>query len=104
MVSITASIRDGRPHVMPPFKDKMTGEQIWQLAGYIQTIGAYSAKTGAPGRNDDKQTRPAENRAPASISMRARPRRMWTRGPRHEALVQAHHDGGMRTAIDRMRG
>lgn len=67
MVSIAASIHDGRPHGMPAFKDKMTSEQIWQLAGYVQTIGAYSAKTAAPGRDDDKQTRPAENRAPASI-------------------------------------
>ncbi len=67
MVSIVASIRDGRPHGMPPFRDKMTIEQVWQLAGYIQTIGAYSAKTAAPGRNDEKQRRPAENRAPAAI-------------------------------------
>jgi cytochrome c oxidase cbb3-type subunit 3 len=67
MVSIAASIRDGRPHGMPAFKNKMSSEEIWQLAGYIQTIGAYSAKTAAPGRNDAKQTRPAENRAPASI-------------------------------------
>lgn len=66
-VSIAASIRNGRPHGMPPFKNKITTEEIWQLAGYVQTIGAYSAKTAAPGRNDDKQTRPAENRAPASI-------------------------------------
>jgi cytochrome c oxidase cbb3-type subunit 3 len=67
MVSTFASIRDGRPHGMPAFKDKMTTEQIWQLAGYVQTIGAYSAKTAAPSRNDDKQVRPAENRAPAAI-------------------------------------
>lgn len=67
IASIAASIRDGRPHGMPAFRDKMTIDQIWQLAGYIQTIGAYSAKMGAPSRNDDKQTRPAENRAPASI-------------------------------------
>ena len=67
MVSIFASIRDGRPHGMPAFSDKMTTEQIWQLAGYVQTIGAYSAKTAAPSRNDEKQTRPAENRAPAAI-------------------------------------
>lgn len=67
MVSIFASIRDGRPHGMPAFRDKMTTEQIWQVAGYVQTIGAYSAKTAAPGRDDDKQTRPAENRAPAAI-------------------------------------
>jgi cytochrome c oxidase cbb3-type subunit III len=67
MVSIFASIRDGRPHGMPAYRDKMTTDQIWQLAGYIQTIGAYSAKTAAPSRNDDKQSRPAENRAPAAI-------------------------------------
>ena len=68
MVSIFASIRDGRPHGMPAFRDKMTTEQIWQLAGYVQTIGAYSAKTAAPSRNDEKQTRPAENRTPAAKS------------------------------------
>jgi cytochrome c oxidase cbb3-type subunit 3 len=67
MVSIFASIRDGRPHGMPAFRDRMTTEQIWQLAGYVQTIGAYAAKTAAPGRNDEKQTRPGENRAPAAM-------------------------------------
>jgi cytochrome c oxidase cbb3-type subunit 3 len=67
MVSIVSSIRDGRPHGMPPFKDKMPIEQIWQLAGYVQSIGAYQAKVAAPGRSDSKHTRPAENRAPASI-------------------------------------
>lgn len=67
MVSVVASIRDGRPHGMPAFRDRMTTEQIWQLAGYIQTIGSYTPKTAAPGRNDDKQTRPAENRGPAKI-------------------------------------
>ena len=51
---------------MPAFADKMTTEQIWQLAGYVQTIGAYSATTAAPSRNDEKHTRPSENRAPAA--------------------------------------
>jgi cytochrome c oxidase cbb3-type subunit 3 len=68
MVSIYASIRDGRSGGMPAFKRRLTTEQIWQLAGYVQTIGAYSAITAAPGRNDEKQTRPAENRAPASLA------------------------------------
>jgi cytochrome c oxidase cbb3-type subunit 3 len=67
MVSIVASIHDGRPHGMPAFRDRMTIEQVWQLAGYVQTIGSYTAKSAAPGRNDDRQTRPAENRAPAKI-------------------------------------
>jgi cytochrome c oxidase cbb3-type subunit 3 len=67
IVSIVASVRDGRPHGMPAFRDRMTTEQIWQLAGYVQTIGAYKPKVAAPSRNDDKQTRPAENRGPAKI-------------------------------------
>ena len=67
MVSIVASIRDGRPHGMPAFRTRMTIEQIWQLAGYVQTIGAYKPKIAAPGRNDDDQTRPAENRSPATV-------------------------------------
>jgi cytochrome c oxidase cbb3-type subunit 3 len=74
IVSVAASIRDGRPHGMPPFRDKMTIDQIWQLAGYIRTIGAYSAKTAAPGRNDDPQLRPSENRAPAAILFDEGPR------------------------------
>lgn len=67
MVSIVASIRDGRPHGMPAFGNRMTIEQIWQLAGYVQTIGSYTPKIAAPSRNDDKQSRPAENRGPARI-------------------------------------
>ncbi len=73
MVSIVASIRDGRPHGMPAFRDRMTIEQIWQLAGYVQTIGSYAPKVAAPSRNDDKQTRPAENRGPAIILFDAGP-------------------------------
>jgi len=67
MVSIVASIRDGRPHGMPPFKSRMTIDQIWQLSGYVMAIGAYTASVNAPARNDDRQTRPAENRAPAAL-------------------------------------
>ncbi|UVD60864.1 c-type cytochrome (plasmid) [Rhizobium sp. Pop5] len=66
MVSVVASIRDGRPHGMPSFATRMTSDQIWQLAGYVRTIGAYSALYTAPSRNDDKHTRPSENRAPAA--------------------------------------
>lgn len=66
-VSIFVSIRDGRPNGMPAFAKRLTAEQIWQLTGYVQTLGSYSATTAAPGRDDTRQTRPAENRAPASI-------------------------------------
>ena len=64
--SIFATIRNGRPNGMPAFGDKMTTDQIWQLVGYVRTIGAMSARTAAPSRNDDLQSRPSENRAPAA--------------------------------------
>lgn len=67
MVSIVASIRDGRPHGMPAFRDKMTIEQIWQLAGYIRSVGQYASMTAAPSRGDTKHIRPAENRNPAKL-------------------------------------
>jgi cytochrome c oxidase cbb3-type subunit 3 len=75
IVSIFVSIRDGRPRGMPAFGDKLTTEQIWQLAGYVKTMGAYSAKTAAPSRNDEMRSRPAENRAPAAALFQQDPGR-----------------------------
>ena len=68
-VSIFVSIREGRPRGMPAFANRLTTEQIWQLTGYIQSLGALSAQTAAPNRNDDMQTRPAENRAPVAADL-----------------------------------
>jgi cytochrome c oxidase cbb3-type subunit III len=68
-VSIFVSIHDGRPGGMPGFANRLTTEQIWQLTGYIQSVGALSAQTAAPNRNDHMQTRPAENRAPAAADL-----------------------------------
>jgi cytochrome c oxidase cbb3-type subunit III len=69
-VSIFLSIRDGRPQGMPAFRDKLTTEQIWQLAYYVRTVGTASPKTAAPSRNDDMNARPAENRGPATFPPR----------------------------------
>jgi cytochrome c oxidase cbb3-type subunit 3 len=73
--SIVATIRDGRPNGMPAFIDKLTTEQIWQLAGYVRSMGADSARSAAPSRDDDLQSRPAENRAPAAAQ--GTPRASW---------------------------
>jgi cytochrome c oxidase cbb3-type subunit III len=67
VVSIYLSIRDGRPGGMPAFRASLNNEQLWQLTGYVQTLGAYTATTAAPSRDDAIHTRPAENRAPAAI-------------------------------------
>jgi cytochrome c oxidase cbb3-type subunit 3 len=56
-VSVFVSFHDGRPGGMPVLANRLTTEQIWQLTGYIQTLGALSAQAAAPNRNDDKQTR-----------------------------------------------
>jgi len=64
--SLFVTIRNGRPHGMPAFGDKLTSDQIWQLAGYVRSVGAMSASTAAPSRNDDLHSRPSENRSPAA--------------------------------------
>ena len=64
--SIYLSIRDGRPAGMPAYRERLTVEQMWQLAGYVQTIGAYAGGAQTPGRFDTMHARPAENRAPAA--------------------------------------
>ncbi len=67
MVSLVGSIKDGRPNGMPSFKDRMTIDEIWQLAGYVKSMGAYKATVLSPARDDKGHTRPAENRAPAAV-------------------------------------
>lgn len=74
-VSAFLSIRDGRPGGMPAFGERLTAEQIWQLTGYVRTIGAWSGKTAAPSRNDEMQSRPSENRAPAAADLTLPPSR-----------------------------
>jgi cytochrome c oxidase cbb3-type subunit III len=72
-VSIFLSIRDGRRGGMPAFGERLTTEQIWQLTGYVRAVGAYSARTAAPSRNDEMQSRPSENRSPAAAGLTAPP-------------------------------
>jgi cytochrome c oxidase cbb3-type subunit 3 len=70
-VSIFISLRDGRPNGMPSFRDRMTTEQMWQLTGYLQVLGASATSAAAPSRNDAMQSRPAENRVPMLAPMPA---------------------------------
>jgi cytochrome c oxidase cbb3-type subunit 3 len=74
-VSVYLSLRDGRPNGMPGFRDKMTNDQLWQLAGYVRSIGSFRPKTAFPSRNDAMQSRPSENRAPAATNVSVPPSR-----------------------------
>jgi cytochrome c oxidase cbb3-type subunit III len=62
--NIVATIREGRPNGMPSFRGLIPDDQIWEIASYIRSMGRYVAKDVAPGRNDDMNPRPAENRLP----------------------------------------
>ena len=45
------------------------------VLSFMQPIAPYSAKTAAPSRNDEMQSRPAENRAPAATDLHMPPSR-----------------------------
>ncbi len=74
-VSVFVSLRDGRPNGMPSFRDKLTTEQMWQLVGYVRSVGVAAAATGAPSRNDEMQSRPGESRSPAAADLGTPPSR-----------------------------
>jgi cytochrome c oxidase cbb3-type subunit 3 len=63
--NIVATIREGRPNGMPSFRGKIPDDEIWEIASYVRSMGRYVPKDVAPGRNDDLNPHPAENRLPA---------------------------------------
>ena len=72
--NIAATIREGRPNGMPSFRGRLTDEQVWQLAGYVRSLGGAVAKDSAPGRDDDMHGPPAENRRRAAPKAEQAPR------------------------------
>jgi cytochrome c oxidase cbb3-type subunit 3 len=62
--NIVATIREGRPNGMPSFRGKIPDDQIWEIAAYVRSMAGQVASDAAPGRNDDMNPRPAENRLP----------------------------------------
>ena len=62
--NIVSSIREGRPNGMPSFRGKIPDNQIWQIAAFVRSLSGNVPKDAAPGRNDDLNAHPAENRLP----------------------------------------
>jgi len=58
---IFATIVEGRPNGMPAFHGKLPDYEVWQLAAYVRSLSGNVPKDAAPGRNDDMQTKDAEN-------------------------------------------
>src|SRR3954465_5208207 len=47
---IYSTIRDGRKNGMPAWKNRLTDQQIWQLAAYVRSMGPHGRKDVAPSR------------------------------------------------------
>jgi cytochrome c oxidase cbb3-type subunit 3 len=52
---IFASIVEGRPNGMPAFRGKIPDYQVWQIVGYVRSLGGLASPSSAPGRGDEMQ-------------------------------------------------
>jgi cytochrome c oxidase cbb3-type subunit 3 len=68
---IYSTIHDGRRNGMPAWKNRLTDQQIWQLAAYVRSMGRYVRKDVAPSRDDALQSGKAESRRPRAAPLGA---------------------------------
>ena len=57
---IAASIAEGRPNGMPAWRNKLTDDQIWQLAAYVRSLSGQPSKDAVSSRAEEmSSTTPA---------------------------------------------
>jgi len=59
---VFSTIVAGRPNGMPSFRGKIPDYQVWQLAAYVRSMSGQVSSDAAPGRNDDMNSTPPEQR------------------------------------------
>lgn len=52
MEDIVTTILQGRPNGMPSFDQKLTEQQVWQLAAYVRSLSAQPRQDVLPSRED----------------------------------------------------
>jgi cytochrome c oxidase cbb3-type subunit 3 len=57
---IASSISQGRPNGMPSWKEKLTNQQIWQLAAYVRSLSGQVRKDAVGARTDTMSNTPPE--------------------------------------------
>lgn len=57
---IAATIAEGRPNGMPAWRDKLTDEQIWQLAAYVRSLSGQQRKDAVSARADSMSNSPPQ--------------------------------------------
>jgi cytochrome c oxidase cbb3-type subunit 3 len=51
---------------MPAFHDKLTGQQMWQLAAFVRTLSGLARKDAVPSRGDELSSKaPISQRKPS---------------------------------------
>lgn len=50
--NIFDSIVEGRPNGMPAYRARLTDDQVWKLAAYVQSLGGLPDQSALPGRPD----------------------------------------------------
>jgi cytochrome c oxidase cbb3-type subunit 3 len=67
---VAASILDGRPNGMPPFRDRIPEPQVWQVVAYLRSMSGLASRYGVSARQDhmqyELQALPSEPRPPAA--------------------------------------
>jgi cytochrome c oxidase cbb3-type subunit III len=59
---IFLTIAEGRPQGMPAFAGRIPAQQMWQLAAYVRTMSGQGPKPVRPGRDDDLNVPPEQER------------------------------------------
>ena len=67
---IFETIAGGRPNGMPPFRDKITEPQIWQIVAYVQSMNGQAPIAALPGRSDHLFPGTSENQRLAEQPVR----------------------------------
>ncbi len=57
---IAASIYEGRPNGMPAWRNKLTDQQIWQLAAYVRSLSGQVRKDAVSARTDTMSNTPPQ--------------------------------------------
>jgi len=52
MSDIVRTIDGGRPNGMPSFHNRLTGQQMWQLAAYVRVLSGLAPKDAVPSRDE----------------------------------------------------
>jgi cytochrome c oxidase cbb3-type subunit 3 len=63
---VAASILDGRPNGMPPFRDRIPEPQVWQLVAYLRSLSGLASQYGMSTRADHMQYQQQVPRRPTA--------------------------------------